>query len=66
VGKTTLASGISEFVPIETVYLDLELDSDLAKLADAKGFLNRFDDIMKCCIIQDSFSSKLSSLFMED
>ena len=44
VGKTTLALGISEFVQKETVYLDLELDSDLAKLADAEAFLSRFEN----------------------
>ena len=44
VGKTTLALGISEFVQKEIVYLDLELDSDLAKLADAEAFLSRFEN----------------------
>jgi uncharacterized protein len=48
VSKTTLALGISEFVQKEIVYLDLELDYDLAKLADAEAFLSRFENIMKC------------------
>ena len=48
VGKTTLGLGISEFVQKETFFLDLELDSDLAKLADAEAFLSRFENIMKC------------------
>ena len=46
--KTTLGLGISEFVQKEIVYLDLELDYDLAKLADAEAFLSRFENIMKC------------------
>ena len=48
VGKTTLGLGISEFVQKETFFLDFELDSDLAKLADAEDFLSRFENIMKC------------------
>ncbi|MDQ6950566.1 MAG: ATP-binding protein [Mariprofundales bacterium] len=41
VGKTTLALEVSKFIGKETVYLDLELDSDLAKLSDAEAYLRR-------------------------
>ncbi len=45
VGKTTLALSIAaELIQKESVYLDLELDSDLAKLADAEAFLSRFEN----------------------
>lgn len=44
VGKTTLALAISSLVGKETAYLDLELDSDLAKLSDAEAYLRRFDN----------------------
>ena len=45
VGKTALALCIAaELIQKESVYLDLELDSDLAKLADAEAFLSRFDN----------------------
>jgi len=41
VGKTTLALEVSKFIGKETAYLDLELDSDLAKLSDAEAYLRR-------------------------
>lgn len=43
VGKTTLALQLAELVGKETAYLDLELDSDLAKLTDAEAYLRRFE-----------------------
>ncbi|MCF6353628.1 MAG: ATP-binding protein [Candidatus Polarisedimenticolaceae bacterium] len=43
VGKTTLALEISkDYTDKPTSYLDLELDSDLAKLDDPEGYLRRF------------------------
>ena len=45
VGKTTLAFEISNNKLNKTVsYLDLELDSDLAKLSDPEAFLKRFEN----------------------
>jgi len=41
VGKTTLALEVPKFIGKETAYLDLELDSDLAKLSDAEAYLRR-------------------------
>ncbi|MBX2898365.1 MAG: ATP-binding protein [Cyclobacteriaceae bacterium] len=41
VGKTTLALRIAEHQSKKTVYLDLELDSDLNKLNDAENYLKR-------------------------
>ena len=43
-GKTTLALQIAQAVGKETAYLDLELDSDLAKLADVEAYLRRFEN----------------------
>lgn len=43
-GKTTLALVIAESIQKKTAYLDLELDSDLAKLSDAEGYLRRFEN----------------------
>ena len=43
VGKTTLALQINLEVQKKHAYLDLELDSDLAKLADAESYLRRFE-----------------------
>ncbi len=40
VGKTTLALEIAKVIGKPTVYLDLELDSDLAKLNDAEHFIS--------------------------
>jgi len=44
VGKTTLALDIGKLVNKECHYLDLELDSDLAKLADPELYLRRFNN----------------------
>ncbi len=41
VGKTTLALYIAEQIDRPTTYLDLELDSDLAKLENAELYLSR-------------------------
>ena len=44
VGKTTLAHAAApDLVGKPVSYLDLELESDLAKLSDAEGYLKRFD-----------------------
>lgn len=39
VGKTTLARSVAEAAPEKTVHLDLELPSDLARLADPEMYL---------------------------
>lgn len=44
VGKTTLALSISPLIGKKTAYLDLELDSDLAKLTDTEAYLRRFEN----------------------
>ncbi len=45
VGKTTLALEIGEeYTDKPTSYLDLELDSDLAKLDDPEGYLRRYEN----------------------
>lgn len=45
VGKTTLALEVAHSALNKpTHYLDLELDSDLAKLADTEAFLRRYDN----------------------
>ena len=45
VGKTTLALQFTQQnFDKESVYLDLELDSDLSKLNDAESYLRRFDN----------------------
>jgi len=44
VGKTTLALDIAQSINKETSYLDLELDSDLAKLSDPEAYLRRFEN----------------------
>ncbi len=44
VGKTTLALEVAESIGKKTAYLDLELDSDLAKLSDPEAYLRRFDN----------------------
>jgi uncharacterized protein len=44
VGKTTLAWQIAQqAIAKNSSYLDLELDTDLAKLEDAEGYLRRFE-----------------------
>ena len=44
VGKTTLALELAKSTEKDTAYLDLELDSDLAKLSDAEAYLQRFSN----------------------
>jgi len=44
VGKTTLALEVAESINKESAYLDLELDSDLAKLSDPEAYLRRFEN----------------------
>ena len=45
VGKTTLALEIAKsYTDKPTSYLDLELDSDLAKLDDPEAYLRRFEN----------------------
>ena len=44
VGKTTLALQIAQSFEKESIYLDLELTSDLAKLSDAESYLRRFEN----------------------
>jgi predicted AAA+ superfamily ATPase len=51
VGKTTLAKSIGQYVKKPTLYLDLESEDDLAKLASPETYLsNHFD---KCVIIDE-------------
>ena len=48
VGKSSLALEISEAVIHKSVsYLDLELDTDLAKLDDPEGYLKTFENKQK-------------------
>jgi uncharacterized protein len=51
VGKTTLAKSLQNQIEKPTIYLDLELDSDLYKLEDAESFLNSHVD--KCVILDE-------------
>ena len=44
VGKTTLALEVANTISKESAYLDLELDTDLAKLSDAEAYLRRFEN----------------------
>ena len=45
VGKTTLALEIAKtYTGKNTMYLDLELDTDLAKFNDTEGYLRRFEN----------------------
>lgn len=59
VGKTTLAKHIQSQLKQESIYLDLELDSDLRKLDDAETYLNLHRD--KCVIIDEV--QRLPNLF---
>jgi predicted AAA+ superfamily ATPase len=59
VGKTTLAKQLREQLPLESIYLDLELESDLRKLDDAETYLNLHRD--KCIIIDEV--QRMPSLF---
>ena len=51
VGKTTLAKIIAKAIKKETLYLDLERDTDLMKLQDAESYLESHKD--KCVIIDE-------------
>jgi len=44
VGKTTLALEVAKLIGKDSYYLDLELDSDIAKLSDAQAYLERFEN----------------------
>ena len=44
VGKTTLALEVAKTIHKESAYLDLELDTDLAKLSDTEAYLRRFEN----------------------
>jgi len=50
-GKTTLAKLLSKHLHKETLYLDLELESDAQKLVDAETYLNQYPD--KCVILDE-------------
>jgi predicted AAA+ superfamily ATPase len=43
-GKTTLALEVAKIINKESAYLDLEFDTDLAKLTDAEAYLRRFEN----------------------
>ena len=43
-GKTTLALEVAKTISKESAYLDLELDTDLAKLSDTEAYLRRFEN----------------------
>jgi hypothetical protein len=51
VGKTTLAKKLQEQIPTESIYLDLELDSDRTRLQDAESYLKLHES--KCIIIDE-------------
>lgn len=51
VGKTTLAKSIQAELKVPSIYLDLELDSDLRKLESSETYLNLHKD--KCVIIDE-------------
>ncbi len=59
VGKTTLAKFIQQKFTIETLYLDLELNSDRQRLADSETFLKFHQN--KCIIIDEV--QKMPELF---
>ena len=59
VGKTTLARTFAGQLPKPTLYLDLELDTDLARLQDAETFLKQYTDH---CVILDEIQ-RLPRLF---
>ena len=50
VGKTTLVKNIQSILKTDSVYLDLDLQSDKAKLANAELYLESFAN---CCVIID-------------
>lgn len=51
VGKTTLAKKLQEDIQSESIYLDLELDSDRIRLEDAESYLKLHEE--KCIIIDE-------------
>jgi hypothetical protein len=51
VGKTTLAKELQEEIGAESIYLDLELDSDRIRLQDAESYLKLHES--KCIIIDE-------------
>ena len=51
VGKTTLAKWLQKQINKSTLYIDLELDTDLRRLDDAETFLSSHSD--KCVIIDE-------------
>jgi len=59
VGKTTLAKQIVPKIPMDTLYLDLELYSDYIKLDEPELFLKQHED--KCIVIDEI--QRLPSLF---
>jgi len=59
VGKTTLARTIKNILPQNTVYLDLELPSDLNKLQEPELYLGQFTDAL---VIIDEIQ-RMPSLF---
>jgi len=59
VGKTTLAKIIQKNINKPTIYLDLELESDLRKLQNAEGYLKLHMD--ECVIIDEI--QRMPSLF---
>ena len=51
VGKTTLAKQLLTQLPRPSVYLDLELDEDVARLGNAQAYLQSHQD--KCVVIDE-------------
>lgn len=52
VGKTTLVKALQAVIPKETLYLDLELDTDKSRLSDPEVFLKFHQH--KCVIIDEA------------
>lgn len=50
-GGTTLAKYVQEKLHLDTLYLDLELESDYRRLSDAEAFLKFYQN--KCMIIDE-------------
>lgn len=59
VGKTTLAKRFANQLAKPTLYLDLELDTDLVRLQDAETFLKNYEDH---CVILDEIQ-RMPGLF---
>ena len=51
VGKTTLAKALEKTLPMPTLFLDLERDTDRQKLAQPETFLQQYTD--RCVIIDE-------------